>query len=104
MYDDWDLIVASFAAQYMLREDDIAQMEWGEFCKLLNGIMPKTPLGMIVQVRSEEDQDVLKHFTQEQRSIRNAWRNRNPIVDNMTEEEKQESVESLQDIFAKAFG
>lgn len=79
-------------------------MEWGEFCTLLTGIMPDTPLGMIVQVRAEEDKDVLKHFTPEQRSIRNAWRSRNPVVDNMSETEKKESVAMLQDIFAKAFG
>lgn len=79
-------------------------MEWGEFCTLLTGIMPDTPLGMIVQVRAEEDKDVLKHFTKEQKSIRDAWRSRNSIVENMTEEEKKESVAMIQDIFAKAFG
>lgn len=90
--------------QYKLREEDIAVMEWGEFCTLLTGIMPDTPLGMIVQVRAEEDKDVLKHFTKEQKSIRDAWRSRNSIVENMTEEEKKESVAMIQDIFAKAFG
>lgn len=98
------MIVASFAVQYKLREEDIAAMEWGEFCTLLTGIMPDTPLGMIVQVRAEEDKDVLKHFTKEQKSIRDTWRSRNPMVDNMTEEEKKDSVAILQDIFAKAFG
>ncbi len=79
-------------------------MEWREFSILLAGIMPKTPLGMIVQIRAEEDKDVLSHFTPEQHSIRNAWRSRHSALEDMTDEEKQKSVIELQKIFAKAFG
>ena len=97
------MIEASFAMQYgiRLRNDD---MSWHEFCTLLTGIMPKTPLGEIVSVRSEEDKDILKNFTKEQHKIRNDWRNRvNPIRD-MSEEEKEEEIKKVQEIFAKAFG
>lgn len=66
--------------------------------------MPKTPLGMIVQVRSEEDREILKYFTPEQHSIRNAWRSRHSAIQDLTEQEKEESVEKLQEIIAKAFG
>lgn len=104
LYEDWDLVVSSFASQYGIREEDISIMEWGEFRSLLIGIMPETPLGRIVQIRAEEDKEVLNHFAPEQHSIRNAWRSRNPIVDRMSEDEKKESVLKLQDIFAKAFG
>lgn len=78
-------------------------MEWREFGALLTGIMPKTPLGMIVQIRSEEDKDILKHFTREQHQIRNAWRSRHNPVKEMSEAEKQGAVKELQKIFAKAF-
>ena len=104
LYEDWDLIVSSFALQYKLREDDIAVMEWEEFCTLLTGIMPDTPLGMIVKIRAEEDKDMLASFTSEQMSIRNAWRSRHPITENMTIEEKEESVSILQNILAETFG
>lgn len=30
-------------------------MSWGEFCSLLSGLMPDTPLGQIVGIRSEKD-------------------------------------------------
>lgn len=79
-------------------------MSWSEFCTLLKGIMPETPLGQIVSIRSEEDKDMLKHFTKEQHKIRNDWRNRvNPIRD-MSNEEKEEEIKKVQEIFEEAFG
>ena len=79
-------------------------MSWSEFCTLLTGIMPETPLGQIVSIRSEEDKEMLKNYTKEQHKIRNDWRNRvNPIRD-MSEEEKEEEIKRVQEIFAKAFG
>ena len=104
IYEDWDLIVSSFAMQYQVREEEIARMEWREFCTLLSGIMPKTPLGMVVQVRSEEDKDILKHFTPSQKRIRNAWRNHHSPVSEMNEDEKRESMLNFQEVIAKAFG
>lgn len=77
-------------------------MSWAEFTTLLAGIMPKTPLGQIVSIRSEEDENILKNFTQEQNKIRNEWRNKQ--IDDMTEEEKQDKIKELQNMFAKAFG
>lgn len=79
-------------------------MSWSEFCTLLTGIMPETPLGQIVSIRSEEDKEMLKNYTKEQHKIRNDWRNRvNPIRD-MSDEEKEEEIKKVQEIFAKAFG
>ena len=79
-------------------------MSGSEFSTLLAGIMPETPLGQIVSIRSEEDKDMLKNFTKEQHKIRNDWRNRvNPIRD-MSDEEKEEEIRKVQEIFAKAFG
>ncbi len=51
-------------------------MSYQEFCILLSGIMPDTPLGQIVSIRAENDKEILKHFTPEQRRIRAEWRNR----------------------------
>lgn len=97
------MIESSFAMQYgiRLRYDD---MSWSEFYTLLTGIMPKTPLGQIVGIRSEEDKDMLKNFTLEQHKIRNDWRNRNNSVRDMSDGEKEEEIKKVQEIFAKAFG
>lgn len=51
-------------------------MKWDEFKDLLTGISPDTALGRIVAIRAENNKDVLKHFSKEQKRIRNAWRNR----------------------------
>ncbi|MDP4144487.1 MAG: Gp15 family bacteriophage protein [Bacillota bacterium] len=92
---------ASFTAQYGIRLRDETEMSWAEFCTLLSGIMPKTPLGQIVSIRSEENSDMLKNFTPEQHKIRDEWRNRQ--LDDMTDMEKEDKIKELQEIFAKAF-
>ena len=73
IFDDWELIEASFLKQYgiRLRSDD--DMSYAEFCSLLSGIMPDTPLGQIVSIRAEKDSKVIKKFTKEQKKIRDEW-------------------------------
>lgn len=90
--------------QYSIRLRNEVDMTWSEFSTLLKGIMSETPLGQIVSIRSEEDKDTLKNFTNEQHKIRNDWRNRNSPVADMTEEEKEEEIRKVQEIFSKAFG
>lgn len=85
-----------------LRQED--DMSWSEFCSLLTGIMPKTPLGQIVSIRSEEDKDILKNFTKEQHRIRDEWRNKNNPVKDMTDEEKEEKIKEAQELFKQIFG
>lgn len=51
-------------------------MSWDEFRDLLSGLSADTALGRMVAIRAEEDQDILKQFTPEQRRIRSQWRNR----------------------------
>lgn len=51
-------------------------MPWGEFKQLLQGISPETALGRIVSIRAENNKEVLKNFTPEQRRIRSEWRRR----------------------------
>lgn len=48
-------------------------MSWQEFCTLLSGILPETPLGKIVAIRAEKDPKVLQKFTPEQKRVRNEW-------------------------------
>lgn len=76
LFDDWALIEASFAAQYNIRLRSEDDMSWTEFCTLLSGLMPETPLGQIVSIRSEKDPKIIKGFTKEQKRIRNDWQKR----------------------------
>ncbi|MNP62832.1 hypothetical protein D3C76_1581590 [compost metagenome] len=77
-------------------------MSWGEFTTLLKGIMPETPLGQIVSIRSEENKDMLQNFTAEQHKVRNEWRSR--LVEELTDEEKEAQIKEIEALFAKAFG
>ena len=82
-----------------LRETD---MQWDEFCTLLSGIMPKTPLGQVVSIRSEEDKEMLKTFNEHQRKIRQDWRRKQARLS--TEEENELMMKKLELMFEKAFG
>jgi hypothetical protein len=72
--EDWGLIESSLAKQYGIRIRSVSDMSWNEFCNLISGLMPDTPLGQIVAIRSEKDPKILKEFTPDQRRIRNEWR------------------------------
>lgn len=76
LWEDWELIESSFLKQYgiRLRSDD--DMSYSEFCSLLAGIMPDTPLGQIVSIRAEKDSKNINAFTPEQKRIWREWQNR----------------------------
>ena len=94
LIEDFDLIISSFQTQYGIRlSRDLKSMKWDEFKALLSGISAETPLGRMVSIRSENDDDVLKHFTKEQHRIRNEWRNRQ--AKNASEKETMEFLEQM---------
>lgn len=104
LFEDWELIEASFLTQYGIRLRLVDDMSWNEFCTLLSGIMTKTPLGQIVSIRAEEDKDILNNFTEDQHKIRNEWRNRNNTTIEMTEEEKAQKIKEFEQMMASMFG
>lgn len=61
-------------------------MPWSEFVSLLSGLGPNTSLARLVQIRIEDDKDILSNFTPSQYRIRNQWRYRK------TKEVTQEDV------------
>ncbi len=97
--EDYDLIVASFSAQYGIRmyTKEFREMKWVEFRALLAGLGANTPLGQIVAIRSEEDKDILNHFTDQQKKIRNKWRNRK------AREVSEKDLESVLEEFKQTF-
>lgn len=76
IFEDWQLIDASFTQQYGIRLRREKDMSWDEFCTLLSGLKHDTPLGNIVSIRSENDKEILKHFTPQQKKIRSDWQKR----------------------------
>lgn len=76
-YDDWDLIESSIAQQYGIRlRNEIKTISWTEVKVLVSGLLSDTPLGRVIQIRSENNKEQLKNFTPEMHKIRNDWRNR----------------------------
>lgn len=86
IFEDWQLIDASFTQQYGIRLRRETDMSWDEFCTLLSGLRHDTPLGNIVSIRSETDKDIIKHFTPQQKKIRSDWLSRK--ANNMTNMDK----------------
>lgn len=102
--EDYDLIVASFSAQYGIRmyTKEFKEMKWVEFRALLAGLGADTPLGKIIAIRSEEDKDVLENFSDYQRRIRNEWRARK--AKEVTEEQLESMLEELKAAFIQRAG
>lgn len=101
--EDWPLIEASLAKQYGIRiRKEIDTMDYAEFCNLVSGLMPDTPLGSVIQIRSENDEEVLKNFTQEQKDIR--WEYRNKIAKKISEEDFKNVIAEMQKAFKEMAG
>lgn len=103
LVEDFDLIISSFQSQYGIRlSRDLRGMKWTEFSSLLSGLGPDTPLGRIVAIRSEDDEDLLKHFNKDQMKIRNKWRSK--MAKNKTEQETMSFLEDMKKTFISMAG
>lgn len=101
--EDWPLIEASLAKQYGIRiRKEINTMDYAELCNLISGLMSDTPLGNVVQIRSEDDEEILKNFTQEQKNIR--WRYRNKLAKKMSKQEYEHVIAEFQKAFREMAG
>lgn len=98
------MIVSSFQTQYGIRiySDVFKTMKWDEFKALVSGLSADTPLGRLVSIRAENDKDILKHFTKEQKRIRNEWRSRSAQqMDKQTFEQAMLGFEKMLEAMAK---
>lgn len=91
--DDYDLIEASFLKQYGIRLKT-TELEFDEFLNLASCLMPDTPLGQIVAIRSETDAEIISNFTEAQKQIRNDWVRRDTLNN------EQKYVASMDELFA----
>ena len=74
-------------------------MKWPEFKALLAGLLAETPLGRIVQIRAEEDPQMLEHFSPGQHRIRNEWRSR--LAQSKTDDELMAVLETIKSAFVE---
>ncbi|MCK3937152.1 hypothetical protein HCC45_13450 [Streptococcus suis] len=99
MFDDFDLVVSSIRTQYglSLYSHEFKKMTWKEFRALLAGLSSETPLGRIVQIRSEEDPQMLESFSEGQHRIRNEWRLR--LAKEKTDADLHQVLDELKQAF-----
>lgn len=101
--EDFDLIVASFQSQYGIRlSRELNDMKWQEFKAFVSGLDNKTPLGRIVSIRAEDDPDVIKEFSKEERRIRNEWRCK--AAKKVPQEKVDNFLESMKQAFINMAG
>lgn len=89
--DDYDLIEASFLSQYGIRLKT-TELQFDEFLNLVSCLMPESPLGQIVAIRSETDVEVISNFNDSQKQIYNDWAKRDVLKD---EQKYRESMDKL---------
>lgn len=74
---------------------------------MVSGLMDDTPLGRVVGIRSETDEDIIKNYTKEQRAVRDDWSRF--LASRVTTKEFSEvdwnnQIAELEHAFALAFG
>ena len=101
--EDWELIASSLKTQYgySIRKE-IETMSWAELSSDISGLMGDTPLGNIVQIRSEDDKDRLKNFTQDQKNIR--WEYRMKMAEKMDKNQFKNAIAEFQKYFKEMAG
>ena len=67
------LIEQSIAKQYGVLPSRQGELKYSDWAKMVSGLMDDTPLGRVVQLRTEQDKAVLKRLTKEERQMRAEW-------------------------------
>lgn len=102
--DDWALIEASLAKQYGIRIRNERDMSWDEFCTLVSGLLPDTPLGQVVGIRAEKDPKVIKAYTPEQKRIHYEWKRKQARQLESDPEKLNKNMETLYKTMKTLFG
>lgn len=97
------MIVSSFAQQYGIRlYYEYENISCQEFRQLLSGLNGDTPLGYVVQIRSETDNKKIRQMTKKEKEIRSEWaefRRKNNKIKKI-----ELKTEDISKIFSKMFG
>lgn len=78
------------------------KMDWIEFTILLNGLTADTPLGRIIQIRSEDNQDIIDNFSKAEKEIYDAWQHKQMEL-KFKNKSKEEVMKDIQDMFKGMF-
>ena len=68
------MLLQSVAAQYGVLPATQWELPWPEWITLVAGLMDTTPLGRLVEVRTERDPAILRRMTPWQKRERAKWR------------------------------
>ena len=77
-------------------------MSWDEFRSLLAGIAPETALGRVVAIRSDTDENVIEHFTRDQKRIYDEWRDQKAKT--MSDQKYEKAMANMEMMFAAMCG
>ncbi|HEX2986152.1 MAG TPA: hypothetical protein VHO71_04980 [Caproiciproducens sp.] len=97
----------SIAKQYGVLPSEQENLKYSDWSKMVSGLMDDTPLGRVVGIRSETDEDIIKNYTKEQRAVRDDWSRF--LASRVTTKEFSEvdwnnQIAELEHAFALAFG
>ena len=100
------LIEQSIAKQYGVLPLAQGNLPYPEWAKLVGGLMDDTPLGRVVQVRSEDDPDVIKRFGPWELRIRAEWQSfkARKMMRETKPEDLRRQMAGLEQMLARAFG
>ena len=98
------LIEQSIAKQYHILPSEQGNLSYSDWSKLVSGLMHDTPLGQVVAIRSEDDKDVLKKMTPEQRAVRSEWFAFRASHVQYSSEDMRRQSEQLEKMIASLFG
>lgn len=102
IYDDFDLIESSFAMQYPSKDLYDDNMDWREFIVLLNGLTEDTPLGKIISIRSETDEEIINNYSDGQKKIYDEWRKKQ-LETKYRNKNKEEVMQDIKQMFKGMF-
>lgn len=88
--------------QYPSKDIYSEDMDWKEFTTLLNGIMPDTPLGHIIQIRAESNEEVIKNFSENEKRIHDEWRQKQLKI-KYKDKSKEEVMKDISNMFRSIF-
>ena len=98
------LIEQSIAKQYHILPSEQEDLSYSDWAKLVSGLMNDTPLGRVIEIRSEDDAEIIKNMNPDQLEIRRKWQDFCSSNVVYTESEMQKQAEMLEKMMASLFG
>lgn len=106
-YDlDFDavLIEQSIAKQYHILPSEQGNLSYSDWSKLVSGLMNDTPLGKVIEIRMEDDPEILKNMNVDQRRIRSEWQSFCTSHTQYSAEDMKKQSEWIEKMIASMFG